>query len=579
MNRKILSFAIVIIMVLALALPSFAAPAGYLTAGNNIVKTDKKGYDSFTGKEYSSNNSNWTIANGVKLVSDNKTKNAECWYFDVADGVKGTIEVAYKISSNYYIASFAIDGAGKYYIGDAKGNNGVNMVKVGAFVEPPITDPIVVNLGFIGYYLFEGNVLSTSIHWQNLEKEGDMIDWEAVDAAYAAWVAQGGLEPDRKLWQTSGYASFTFEDYAAIGHGDFNIGQLENYYKAYYVDPGYILHNTPVVSIDPMAYFIYSETWTGNTGRFDFDIEFGEVIPIDWDEIYASYSFFDGDPRNYLQESYFGLTNDKVSGWWTGGVDPQYYEGARPNSIIAYEGSFDTFFFNNSGLNVIALWPVIIETPPVDVCDHEFINDTGVVLIPRTCTEDGLNEAACSRAGCDAIGSRFLPALGHNFEPGQWKKATIQERTCIVEGIYEWPCDNVGCTEVYKEIIPGYHFMDDHGNDWSCWVWVDEAATCEEDGFSGWRCKYCDKEDGKVIPACDGCDECNPVIAPFTVNPDGSITINVSGNYTLADFPALARGRAWNTRNSSIQNGRGWTGGYLEADTVLYNVANQNQQW
>jgi len=103
-----------------------------------------------------------------------------------------------------------------------------------------IVEPIVVNLGFIGYYLNEGNVLSTSIHWQNLE-EGDCIDWDAVDAAYADWVAQGGLAPKRELWQTSGFASFTFEDYEGLCFEDFNIGQLESYYKAYYVDPGYIL--------------------------------------------------------------------------------------------------------------------------------------------------------------------------------------------------------------------------------------------------------------------------------------------------------------------------------------------------
>jgi len=106
--------------------------------------------------------------------------------------------------------------------------------------------PNVVNLGFIGYYTYDFGgengvrVLSTSIHWQNLE-EGDMIDWVAVDEAYDAWIAQGGLAPERALWQTSGYGSYTFEDYAPLGFGDFDDLQLENYYLAYYVDPGYVL--------------------------------------------------------------------------------------------------------------------------------------------------------------------------------------------------------------------------------------------------------------------------------------------------------------------------------------------------
>jgi len=103
-----------------------------------------------------------------------------------------------------------------------------------------VVPPVEVNLGFVGFYLNDGNVLSTSIHWQNL-KEGDCIDWAAVDAAYDEWVAGGGLAPKRELWQTSGYASYTFDDYAQKCFGDFNLGQLEDYYKNYYVDPGYIL--------------------------------------------------------------------------------------------------------------------------------------------------------------------------------------------------------------------------------------------------------------------------------------------------------------------------------------------------
>jgi len=98
----------------------------------------------------------------------------------------------------------------------------------------------VINLGFIGYYLSDGKVLSTSIHWQYLEP-GVLIDWDAVDAAYADWVARGGLAPLRATWQTSGFSSFTFEDYATLGFGDFTAGQLESYYKAWYVCPYYVL--------------------------------------------------------------------------------------------------------------------------------------------------------------------------------------------------------------------------------------------------------------------------------------------------------------------------------------------------
>lgn len=104
--------------------------------------------------------------------------------------------------------------------------------------------PIEVALGFIGHYLHDGRVLTTSFYWQTLNA-GDMIDWDAVEAAYAAWVAIGGLAPDTANgWRTSGFGSFAFADGAEIGHGDFSEAQLEGYYRAYFVATGYVL---PVV--------------------------------------------------------------------------------------------------------------------------------------------------------------------------------------------------------------------------------------------------------------------------------------------------------------------------------------------
>ena len=104
---------------------------------------------------------------------------------------------------------------------------------------------VVVNLGFVGYYPFEGSILPTSIHWQQLEQD-DHIDWEAVDAAYADWIAVGGLVPNREVWLTSGHASFSFKDYAGLGFKDFDVGQFVAYYKSYYIDPGYVTAADPV---------------------------------------------------------------------------------------------------------------------------------------------------------------------------------------------------------------------------------------------------------------------------------------------------------------------------------------------
>ena len=154
--------------------------------------------------------------------------------------------------------------------------------------RPVDPDPIV-NLGFIGYYVNDGKVMSTSIHWQYLEKEGDMIDWDAVDAAYADWIAQGGLAPNRvNGWLSSGFASFNFEDYAALGYGDFTIKQIEGYYNAYYVDPGYILPSDPIViDLGFIGYYVNNGKVL-STSFYWQKLQEGDMI--DWDAVDAAYA-------------------------------------------------------------------------------------------------------------------------------------------------------------------------------------------------------------------------------------------------------------------------------------------------
>ena len=126
--KKLLSLALVLAMVLVFAVPVMAtAPSGFITG--DVTQIDKKGYDNFAGTEITSNNS-ITQFDGFNFVADNKTFNA--WYIDVLDDISGTLEVAYKSSSNYFTVVFEINGAGKYWIGDSKGSNGTNMVKIGA---------------------------------------------------------------------------------------------------------------------------------------------------------------------------------------------------------------------------------------------------------------------------------------------------------------------------------------------------------------------------------------------------------------------------------------------------------------
>ena len=257
MKKRLLSFSLAAFMLIAFAAPAMAAAKPVAPENpvfGDVIKVDKKAFDAFEAPKMPANN-NVVGLDGGNLISDSKAG----WFITVTGDTTGTLAVAYKISSEYFIVTFDVDGVGDYWIGDGSGKNGVNMVKVGVFEPTTRTIEVVVNLGFIGYYLFNDTVLSTSIHWQYLEQDGDMIDWDAVDAAYDAWVAQGGLVPARDLWQTSGYASFTFEDYAAKGYGDFTEGQIEGYYLAYYLDPGYT--EVSFLGNDITAYYAVCQLW------------------------------------------------------------------------------------------------------------------------------------------------------------------------------------------------------------------------------------------------------------------------------------------------------------------------------
>jgi len=128
---------------------------------------------------------------------------------------------------------------------EVRGNSivGVNVLERPV---PPAVEPIVVDLGFIGYYFHPSRCesygpMSTSIFWITLN-EGDLIDWDYVEARYAEFVANGFLVPDFATgWRSSGFAPLFFAHGDAIGHGDFGFPQLEGFYRAYFVSPGFIL--------------------------------------------------------------------------------------------------------------------------------------------------------------------------------------------------------------------------------------------------------------------------------------------------------------------------------------------------
>jgi len=233
----------------------------------------------------------------------------------------------------------------------------INMVFI-TFVDDK--QPVEINLGFIGYYVFEGKVMSTSFYWQKLMK-GDCIDWVAVDAAYAGWVAKGGLEPDRTYWQTSGSGSYTFDDYAVKCYGDFTPDQLENYYLAYYVDPGYVMPKEYVFYVftyDP--WYMAAGKWTVNLGD-----------KVDWDAVYDAYANFPNVMGPNTEHS-TKVTRDNVIGWkyaHTVMTDDQFV-GPTPN--VTFREEMFLFFDNgvNPGEYQFQLLPVLKEVDPCDeICE------------------------------------------------------------------------------------------------------------------------------------------------------------------------------------------------------------------
>jgi len=138
--RKILALVLALATIFALtAYASAAVPKGF--NGGEHIQVSKNVYDDFAATKESANNN--TVKNvggvvGIDFVCSNK----EGWYLNVTDaGLKGVIEVAYKISSDYFIAVFEIDGIGNHYVGDGSGKNGISHAKVGEFDECIIVDP------------------------------------------------------------------------------------------------------------------------------------------------------------------------------------------------------------------------------------------------------------------------------------------------------------------------------------------------------------------------------------------------------------------------------------------------------
>jgi len=172
------------------------------------------------------------VATGIEF----EKKGNDTWLrFD--EGAKGTVTVAYKNGNFFAFMKFdaaCVEKNVVYFDGKI-----YSVLRWDYEEEKDVTIP-EVNIGLIGWYPHSGTVMQTSFHWINL-KPGQCIDWEEVDAAFDAWMAKGGLKPARPTWVTSGFHSFAFNEEDGLCFEDITLGQLEAYYRAYYIDPGYVV--------------------------------------------------------------------------------------------------------------------------------------------------------------------------------------------------------------------------------------------------------------------------------------------------------------------------------------------------
>jgi len=126
--KKIVSFVLAFVMILATVVPLHAVPQIEPSASTRITRDE---YNNFGGVRHTSNNATRQIAEGITFVADNNNLNR--WYIHVTADVSGSITVAYQISNQHYMRTIEIFGAGRYIIGDSRGQRGLNEIRLGAF--------------------------------------------------------------------------------------------------------------------------------------------------------------------------------------------------------------------------------------------------------------------------------------------------------------------------------------------------------------------------------------------------------------------------------------------------------------
>ena len=90
-------------------------------------------YNAFGGTRHTANNATRSLGEGITFVADNN--NLISWHIHVTANLTGTIDVAYQIGSNHFARTIQIQGPGRYIIGDSRGRDGLNEIRLGTFVS------------------------------------------------------------------------------------------------------------------------------------------------------------------------------------------------------------------------------------------------------------------------------------------------------------------------------------------------------------------------------------------------------------------------------------------------------------
>ena len=96
-------------------------------------------YNAFGGIRHTSNNATRSLGDGITFVADNN--NLISWYIHVTANLTGTIDIAYQIGSNHFARTIQIQGQGRYIIGDSRGRDGLNEIRLGTFVSADVPTP------------------------------------------------------------------------------------------------------------------------------------------------------------------------------------------------------------------------------------------------------------------------------------------------------------------------------------------------------------------------------------------------------------------------------------------------------